>query len=130
MRNLDQPSHFREAMRGDLPAEALTPYDRRVLMAALVRRGMTDREIAAHTQWTDYTVARIRDFIGLDPVWRPAQQSYEFDALRTRCVLCDQVTLVTPLSAVHGLCLECNQAAAGSRTTAKARRTALQVSAR
>ncbi|QCQ91756.1 hypothetical protein [Rhodococcus sp. SGAir0479] len=64
---LDNPIWFEAALAGTQPAEVLTPYDRRVLMAALVRRGMTDTEIATHTRWTTYTTARIRENCGLEP---------------------------------------------------------------
>ncbi|ORJ92599.1 hypothetical protein A6F55_23845 [Prescottella equi] len=64
---LDNPIHFEAALAGTQPAEVLTPYDRGVLMAVLVRRGLTDVEIAAHTKWTTYTTARIRENCGLDP---------------------------------------------------------------
>jgi len=66
-RLLDSPVHFDRALEGTLPAEALSPYDRRVLVDILYRRGYSDRQIAAHTGWTLYTAARIRAELYTDP---------------------------------------------------------------
>jgi hypothetical protein len=56
---------FRAAVNGWEPAEILTPHDRRVLITDYVAQGHTDRQIAARTAWTDYTVARLRDELEL-----------------------------------------------------------------
>lgn len=66
-RPLDSPRLYRAALDGEQPAEVLSPYDRRVLMATLIARGLTDVEIAVRTKWTTYTVGRIREHCGLDP---------------------------------------------------------------
>lgn len=66
-RRLDNPAAFDSALAGDLPAEALTPYDRRVLVDLLYRRGYSDQQIAAHTRWTLYTAARIRADLYSEP---------------------------------------------------------------
>ena len=59
---------LRAALDGTLPAEALPPDAKADLMHFLVREcGWTDREVAVHTRWTDYTVARIRNHLGLQP---------------------------------------------------------------
>jgi hypothetical protein len=50
-----------------MPAEALPTHLRWQLVAALHRKGWTDREIASHTFMTDYTTARIRDSLCLSP---------------------------------------------------------------
>lgn len=52
-------------MAGREPAETLPPMQRRAVMAAWVRAGWPDREIAVHTRWSEYTVARIRSGLGL-----------------------------------------------------------------
>jgi len=66
-RQLDNPFHFDKALDGQLAGEVLSPYDRRVLIHVLHERGLSDRQIAAHTGWTLYTAARLRDDIGLTP---------------------------------------------------------------
>lgn len=58
---------WRACCHGREPAEALDPRDREDLIAGLHGRGWTDQEIAAHTRLTCYTVARIRQRIGLLP---------------------------------------------------------------
>ncbi|MGW1740498.1 hypothetical protein ACWCPQ_17000 [Nocardia sp. NPDC001965] len=63
----DQPRAYEDAAAGVLPAEALTPRDRRLLVRELVADGLTDAQIARHTGWTLYTAARIRDSISLPP---------------------------------------------------------------
>jgi len=65
-RRLDNAGQFEGALAGKTPGEALSPYDRRVLLSVLHRRGYSDRQIADHTRWTLYTTARIREHIGLD----------------------------------------------------------------
>lgn len=67
MTRLDRPGQYRRARAGLEPAEVLTPFDRRVLIAALVRDGLDDIEIAEHTRWTTYTVGRLRDELRLRP---------------------------------------------------------------
>lgn len=59
--------HYREALAGHLPAEALPTHARARLVAALHRAGLTDTEVAAHTRQTTYTAARIRNRLGLPP---------------------------------------------------------------
>lgn len=59
--------HYRAALVGELPAEALPTHVRAHLIANLHRHGWTDTEIAAHTRQTLYTTARIRQRIGLAP---------------------------------------------------------------
>lgn len=66
-RRLDNAGQFDDALAGKIPGEALSAYDRRVLVSVLHSRGYSDRQIADRTQWTLYTTARIRDHIGLDP---------------------------------------------------------------
>ena len=51
--------------RGDEPAESLSTRDREDLVYALVVRGWSDMEIAAHTRLTEYTTVRIRSRLGL-----------------------------------------------------------------
>ncbi|WP_039828092.1 hypothetical protein [Nocardia testacea] len=63
----DHPIHYAQAEAGQLPAEVLTPRDRRLLVRQLVAEGMTDDQIAQHTLWTLYTTARVRRSIGLPP---------------------------------------------------------------
>lgn len=54
--------------RGDIPAEVLDDRaDRERLISDLWLAGWTDTEMAAHTKWSTYTVARIRARIGLGP---------------------------------------------------------------
>lgn len=55
------------ALAGRMAAEALEGTDRDRLLAALHARGWTDLHIAVHTLWSTYTVARIRDRMGLSP---------------------------------------------------------------
>ncbi|MFC9874824.1 hypothetical protein [Nocardia salmonicida] len=64
---VDKPAAYRAAAAGTLPAEALTPNDRRILVTELVYAGLTDLEIAIHTRWTTYTTVRIRESIYLPP---------------------------------------------------------------
>lgn len=56
-----------EALAGREPAEALPPRERRQLVAQLVAAGWTDADMAAHTRWSTYTVARVRGGLGLAP---------------------------------------------------------------
>lgn len=51
--------------RGEMPAEALETADRERLIAWLWEEGWSDVQIATHTKCSTYTVARIRDRIGL-----------------------------------------------------------------
>lgn len=62
---VDDRPLYRAALRGAAPAERLTPNDRGVLVAELVRRGMTDVQIAEHTRWTTYTATRVRESRGI-----------------------------------------------------------------
>lgn len=56
---------YRKALRGELPAEALTNTgDREQLIHELWTAGWTDLQVAVHTRWTSYTVARIRERLG------------------------------------------------------------------
>lgn len=59
--------HYREALAGREPAEALPTHVRHRLVAQLHGAGWTDVEIAAHTRMTTYTTARIRAGLGLLP---------------------------------------------------------------
>lgn len=59
--------HYRMALAGDLPAEALPQFLRWELVAALHADGWTDVEIAEHTRQTLYTTARIRADLCLTP---------------------------------------------------------------
>ncbi|WP_280273424.1 hypothetical protein [Nocardia wallacei] len=63
----EQEHTYNQALAGRLPAEVLTPKDRRLLVRQLVAVGMTDREIAEHTKWTTYTTVRVRESIPLEP---------------------------------------------------------------
>ena len=54
-------------LAGHDPAEALDGYERDRLFRILHRRGWTDLEIATHTRWSTYTVARIRERLNLPP---------------------------------------------------------------
>lgn len=56
---------YRLALAGRMPGEALNGPWRGRLMAELVGSGWTDEQIAVHTLWTTYTVARIRTAMGL-----------------------------------------------------------------
>lgn len=58
---------------GSEPAELLDPRDREDLVAGLVDRGWTDRQIAEHTRMSTYTTARIRERIGL-PANQPSSR--------------------------------------------------------
>lgn len=60
-RHAERPTAYRAAEAGQLPAEALTAHDRRLLVRQFVAAGMTDDEIAHRTLWTLYTAARIRE---------------------------------------------------------------------
>lgn len=64
---LDAPLTYDKVREGREPAEVLSPNDRKVLVTNLVRRGLTDQEIARLTRWTLYTAARIRDGLNLPP---------------------------------------------------------------
>lgn len=55
------------ALAGRMAAEALEGTDRDRLLAVLHARGWTDLHIAVHTLWSTYTVARIRERMGLLP---------------------------------------------------------------
>lgn len=60
--------NYRNALRGQLPAEALTNRgDREQLVRQLWQAGWTDTQIAVHTRWTSHTVARIRNRLELPP---------------------------------------------------------------
>lgn len=50
---------------GREPAESLDARDREDLVADLVGRGWTDREVAVLTRMSSYTTARIRARLGL-----------------------------------------------------------------
>lgn len=56
---------YQQALAGELPAEALVRKDAERLLHALHAQGWTDVEIATHTQWSTYTVARIRERLEL-----------------------------------------------------------------
>jgi len=56
---------YRDALDGLEPAEALATRDRENLIAELHGRRWTDVEIGEYTRTTLYTVARIRDRLGL-----------------------------------------------------------------
>jgi hypothetical protein len=60
-------TRYCEALAGEIPAEALLPIDGDRLLVRLHGMGWTDVEIATHTRWSTYTVARIRDRLGLRP---------------------------------------------------------------
>ncbi len=70
----EQEHTYNQAFAGRLPAEALSPKDRRLLVRQLVAAGLTDREIATRTRWTLYTAARIRESIPL-PANQPQPES-------------------------------------------------------
>lgn len=61
------PRRYNLALAGRMAAERLDGTDRDRLLAVLLARGWTDIHIATHTLWTTYTVARIRERIGLPP---------------------------------------------------------------
>ncbi|MFJ5984221.1 hypothetical protein [Lentzea sp. NPDC092896] len=55
-------------LEGREPAESLPTRDREDLVWHLVHElGWLDAEVAAHTQMTEYTTARIRERLGLQP---------------------------------------------------------------
>jgi hypothetical protein len=55
-------------LEGHEPAESLPNVDRADLVWHLIHDlGWTDREVADHTRMTDYTTARIREHLGLNP---------------------------------------------------------------
>lgn len=56
---------YTHALAGRLPGEALDGAWRGLLVAELAAAGWTDEQIAVHTLWTTYTVARIRTAMGL-----------------------------------------------------------------
>ena len=61
-------ANYRHALRGQLPAEAITNRgDREQLVHTLWAAGWSDVEIATHTMWTSHTVERIRDRLELPP---------------------------------------------------------------
>ncbi|WP_328856858.1 hypothetical protein OG579_16820 [Williamsia herbipolensis] len=58
----NNPNLFHRALHigvGDTPAEVLDPFDRRLLLLRLRHWPISD--VAAHTGWSEYTVARMRD---------------------------------------------------------------------
>ena len=59
------PIHYRAALAGREPGEALNGADRELLVRTLVAWGWTDLRIAEHTRMTTYTTCRIRERIGL-----------------------------------------------------------------
>jgi hypothetical protein len=62
------PLRFQRAVDGLDPAEILSPADRTRLMLLLVEHWRwSDRQIASHTKWSLYTVARIREQLMLAP---------------------------------------------------------------
>lgn len=130
MKRLDHPERFQQALSGRLPGEALSPYDRRVLMSTLVGRCMTDREISELTKWTDYTVVRIREHLGLEPVLSADGVAEAVGASAAACLLCDEVTPVTPESARHGMCPECAPVMAHTRATVRRHRVLTGIRAR
>ncbi|OZF00825.1 hypothetical protein CH300_19990 [Rhodococcus sp. 15-1154-1] len=122
MKRLDHPERFEQALAGRLPGEALSSYDRRVLVSTLVGRCMTDREISEHTKWTDYTVVRIREHLGLEAVQSAGGIIEAVGARTIACLLCDVPTAVTPESARHGMCPECAPVMAHTRATVRRHR--------
>lgn len=58
--------HWCLALAGELPGEALRPKDSDRLLAELHGLGWTDAQIATHTSWSTYTVARMRDRLDLE----------------------------------------------------------------
>lgn len=66
-RHAERPTAYQAAEAGQLPAEALTAHDRRLLVRQFVAAGMTDDEIAQRTRWTLYTTARVRESIDVPP---------------------------------------------------------------
>ena len=131
MRRLDHPGRFQQALDGDLPGEVLSPYDRRVLVSTLVGRCMTDREISEHTKWTDYTVVRIREHLGLDPV-READARIDAAVGRrnVECLMCNEVTDIDAASARHGMCPDCAPVMAHTRATVRRHRVLSDIRAR
>jgi hypothetical protein len=122
MKRLDHPGRFAEALEGRLPGEALSSYDRRVLVSTLVGRCMTDREISEHTKWTDYTVVRIRENLGLDAVQPATGAQLEPGSDSMPCLLCNETVAVTPDSARHGMCPDCAPLMAMTRATVRRHR--------
>lgn len=57
---------YRRCLAGDLPGEALGPWEADRLILALHCRGMGAVEIAEWTGWSTYTVARKLARLGLD----------------------------------------------------------------
>lgn len=56
---------YQRALAGQEPAEALSTAERWRLMRTLCGWGWTDHQIAVHTLWSTYTVARIRHQLGI-----------------------------------------------------------------
>lgn len=56
---------YTHALAGRLPGEFLDGAWRGLLVAELTAAGWNDEQIAVHTRWTTYTVARIRTAMGL-----------------------------------------------------------------
>ncbi|WP_206489314.1 hypothetical protein [Rhodococcus sp. KRD162] len=130
MKRLDHPERFEQALAGRLPGEALSPYDRRVLVSTLVRRCMTDREISELTKWTDYTVVRIREHLGLEPVSAAPDVREETPANHIPCLLCNEITAVTAESARHGMCPDCAPVMAQTRASVRRHRVLAGIRAR
>ncbi|AUM18272.1 hypothetical protein CSW53_18120 [Rhodococcus ruber] len=76
MRPLDAPLLYRLVREGREPGELLSPYDRRILIRNMHREGATDQDIALVTRWTLFTVARLRDELGLPPNHRPRNHPF------------------------------------------------------
>lgn len=58
---------YNAAYAGEIPGEVLSLKDSDRLVAELHDLGWSDVEIATHTRWSTYTVARKRGRIGLQP---------------------------------------------------------------
>lgn len=56
---VQHPRHYALALKGEIPAEALSTADRGRLLWHLYGAGMSVEDIAAHTRTTDHTVHRI-----------------------------------------------------------------------
>lgn len=68
---------YRQARDGELPAEALPTRLRWRLVAELHAAGWSDSEIAEWTLESSYTVARIREGMGLKPNPNPERKGGE-----------------------------------------------------